>query len=455
MKGKITFNNNYAAAEIIGGVFLIAIAVLSFAVLQFYLFPDLPPIDENVKLIGYVNDYGVAVIEHVGGKSLSNYRIIVRNTDGTLISSDNYRNVTPCWNIGDCKYPLEDIGYGSLYNESDKVQISIFSLNEDGTEQMVFDGILSGKTEKYIPFTPMLISSLRTDSSDEDLICYTDTINPDINATTYIYNWLVNGIPFAEVIMPFDTNSNTFTRDYSGNGLDGFVRDCIWLEDGVVGGCYYFGGSKEFISIEVNLHPSFDDIAHNDFTISIWVKSNFMYEDNKIILEIRKDTKNYVRLFQADNRFIFGVCIDDIKKSVVTANVQSDVWYHLVTVWEADSEYLAIYLNGICSTERGDVSFSCGSHTGLSLGHGNSGSGGYWFGLLDELEVYNHVLSADQITQIYISQKDGDSSERVFVSQETNIGEVWQVIVTPNDGIIDGTPLASNTLKIINYPGGK
>ena len=227
------------------------------------------------------------------------------------------------------------------------------------------------------------------------------------------------------------------------------------VQNGVVGGCYNFGGSKEYIAIEVNLPPSFDDIAHNDFTISIWVKSNFMYQDNKIIFEIRKNTKNYVRLFQSDNKFVFGVCTDDNKKSVVTPNVVSDVWYHIATVWEASSEYLAIYLNGTCFTDRGDTSFSCGSHTGLSLGHGNSGSGGYWFGLLDELEVYNYILSDDQINQIFISQKDGDTSERVFVSEETEIGETWQVIVTHNDSFSDGTPVASNTLKIINYPGGK
>jgi len=46
MKEKFTINN-YAVAELIGGVLLVAIAVLAFAGLQFYLYPDLPPIDEQ------------------------------------------------------------------------------------------------------------------------------------------------------------------------------------------------------------------------------------------------------------------------------------------------------------------------------------------------------------------------------------------------------------------------
>lgn len=455
MKGKLSFHNNNAVSEIIGGILLIAIAVLAFAVLRYYLFPDLPPIDDNIKLIGYVNENGIAVIEHVGGKSLSDYRITVKNINGSLISSNNYRNVTPAWKIGDCKYPLEDIGYGRLNNESAQVQISIFLLNKDGSEQMVFDGILSGKLQKYAPNAPMLISSLRTDTPDEDLICYTDNIDPDVNISTYIYNWLVDGKPIAELIMPFDTNSSLITKDYSGNELHAFVRDCIWTEEGIVGGCYYFGGSKEYISLEDNYPPSLNDIANNNFTISIWVKTNFMYEDNKIILEIRKDTKNFIRLYQKDNKFYFGVCTDDMKKSVITPNIQSGIWYHIAAVWKANEQYLAIYLNGVCYTQRGDTSFSCGAQSGIFFGHGTSGSGGYWWGFIDELELYNYVLSDEQINQIYINQKDRDSSKRVFVSQETSLGQSWQVIVTPNDSIKDGTPVYSNTLKIVNYTGGK
>ena len=457
MNGKLTFKNKYAASEIIGGIFLIAIAVLAFAVIRFYLFPDLPPIEENIKIVGYVDEDGVAVLEHVGGKSLSNYRILVRNIDGVFIGSHNYKNKTNSWKIGGCKYPLEDIGYGPLKNDSTPVQISVFTLNDDGSEQMVFNGVLNGKTEKYIPFTPMLISSLRTDSSDEDLICYTDTCNPDVNVTTYIYNWLVDGKPIAEIIMPFDTQtiSNEYSKDYSGNELHGFVRDCVWSSDGVVGGCYYFGGSKEYISIDDNIPPCFQDIIHNDFSISIWVKSNFMDDSNKIILEVRKDTKNYMRFFQENSSFVFGVCTDYTKKSVVTPTIQSNTWYHVVGVWDAGAENLVIFLDGVRYTERGDTSFSCGAQTGCFIGHGTAGSGGYWYGYIDELELYNFVLSDDQVTQKYINQKDGNCSERVFVSEGTSIGQTWQVLVTPNDSIRDGTTVASNTLKIINYHGGK
>lgn len=452
MRANVALKGNYAVSELVGGIILILIAVIVFSVIYTYLFPPGPDYQINVKIEGSVSDDGQVMLKHVGGNPIDSYKICVYYTNGTCIGYKMYKD--DYWKIGEYRYPLENITDIRLLNDSITLRIDVYGFNEDGSEEEIFSWEPCGKYSKASDNCPILISSLRTDSVDEDLVCYSYPIKPDVNAKTYIYNWLVNGKPLAELIMPFDTNSSTFTKDYSGNELNGLVRDCVWEEDGVVGGCYNFGGSKEYIAIEVNLPPSFNDIAHNDFTISIWVYSNFMYEENKIILEVRKDTKNYVRLFQENGAFSFGVCINDAKNSVVTQTVESDKWYHVTCVWEASIQNLIIYLDGVPSTQRGSNSFSCGSHTGLSIGHGNSGSGGYWFGLLDELELYNYVLSSEQIKQIYLSQKDGQYDRRVFVCEETSLGQIWQVIVTPNDGIKDGTPVESNILQIINYPGG-
>ena len=89
----------------------------------------------------------------------------------------------------------------------------------------------------------------------------------------------------------------------------------------------------------------------------------------------------------------------------------------------------------------------------LELGHA-SASSRFWYGYIDEFEVYDRVLSADQIYQTYISTKDGDSDKRVVVSGETIFGDVWQCIVTPNDGTQDGTSIESNILNIVIYGGG-
>jgi hypothetical protein len=73
---------------------------------------------------------------------------------------------------------------------------------------------------------------------------------------------------------------------------------------------------------------------------------------------------------------------------------------------------------------------------------------------LDELEIYNKALTYNQIYQLYLTTKDGNYDKRVMVSEETNIGEYWQCVVTPNDSVQDDTPVYSNIIQIKNYGGG-
>jgi hypothetical protein len=89
----------------------------------------------------------------------------------------------------------------------------------------------------------------------------------------------------------------------------------------------------------------------------------------------------------------------------------------------------------------------------LEIGHG-SASSPFYCGYADEFEIYNRVISQEQNFQNYLSTKDGFYDRRVIVSKDTNIGDSWQCIVTPNDSTKDGSAVYSNILTIVNYPGG-
>ena len=75
-------------------------------------------------------------------------------------------------------------------------------------------------------------------------------------------------------------------------------------------------------------------------------------------------------------------------------------------------------------------------------------------GLIDELKIYDKVLSDEKIYPNYLCTKDGESDKSVIVSEETNLWETWKCIVIPNNGIQDGIEIESNILTIISYPGG-
>ena len=74
---------------------------------------------------------------------------------------------------------------------------------------------------------------------------------------------------------------------------------------------------------------------------------------------------------------------------------------------------------------------------------GDYSSGSFpWQGTIDEVKIWNRTLSAEQIKALY------ENKTKLMVSQETVVGDVWKVCITPNDGSEDGTELCSNTLTI-------
>jgi len=445
MKGNARFRNDYAVSEVVGGMLLILIAVISFTSIYMYLYPPPPDTNTNVKISGYVTEEGLIVLKHIGGDSLDSYTVKMRyNNNNYWFFEESYDNQ---WKIGTPKN-------FALPEGDEEINIVVLSTIK-GKEEIVFEGVVIGKG---FPILNMLIPSLLTNTPDEDLICFNYSITPNIDAETYIYSWIVNGAPLAEIIWSFDTNSPTVAKDYSGNGFDGQVIDAIWTPDGIIGGAYYFDGGGDHITRDLPNSSVFNEIYRNDFTISIWIKSDDIDDPHKVVLETGENNENFVKIIQHESQIHFGVYVNKGKliESVVgtNENLSSNTWYHIVGTWGAEQEAIELFLNGtsiVNSTDSGRGVFSHATEDGkLDVGCG----GGFWQGYLDEFQVYPRVLSREQIYQLYLCTKDGESSNMVIVSDETNDGDIWQCVVTPNNGIEDDESVTSNEIIIDDYEGG-
>ena len=457
MRGSFQFKKDYAVSEIVGGIILVLIAVAVFSVIYLDVTSkDLDVYHTNVKLQGSVNDTGFIVLEHKGGDVIKSYKVYVSYPNGTMISSETYEDN---WAIGEYKYPTDIKLVDGM-----SLSVAVYTVNEDGKEQEIFKGELLYRKDdppasstppdspSWDPTIPLLISSLRNDTIDEDLICFNFTENISIDPSTYIYKWMVNGNPLNEILLPFDTENTTVTKDYSGNGFDGTINGATWTSNGVVGGSYYFGGASDYIT--TGLPSVFDDILNNDLAISIWLKSDDTTDDNRVALHASKDNKHFIKIFQFGTEVHFGVCYDGTKDAVRTENLSSNTWYHIAGLWDASEKTISLYVNGERCTETGYRNFALGSGTGFELGHG-SASSRFWLGFIDEVEFFDYIISQEQIYQIYMCKKDGFSDKSVIVSDETTLGDIWQCIVTPSDGSQDDTAVESNLLQIISYSGGE
>jgi len=454
MRKYYLIKDNHAVSEVIGGMVLILIAIASFSAIYMFVFPLPFESDSiNVDLAGLVDNNGNAFIKHMGGDSLESYRVIVRELNGELILSEMYNTR---WEIGGI---FDNIPM--LLNESNKVHVMIFNIYEDGGEELVFDGILQGNyvINNLNPYPYMLVSSLLTNSSAEDLICYNFIIK-DLypNASRFVYNWLVNGFPIADVILTFDVNSSNSTRDYSGNGNDGEVVSAKWTNEGIIGGAYYFDGASDHISFD-NLPNVFNAIYRNHLTISFWLKSDVITDDHRVVFEAAQDSQNFVKIFQYNSQIHFAVRVNKGKKVdnvVRTYNLSSNVWYNIVCTWDAGLDECKIYVDGILYDESNDGyrQYSIGTEVGtMELAHG-AASSRFWLGYIDELQIFSYTLSPEQIFQSYLSAILGDTNKSVLISEETSLEDIWEVIIIPLNSEQDFDSINTNDLEIINYGGG-
>lgn len=348
MSKRVTTSEDYAVSEVVGSVLLLGIAVLSFSAIYMYVFPlPIPAVEPHIKLIGYVNDDGSAVIEHVGGESFSSYRIDVQDKNGTLIDSRIYTDEP--WNIGKCIIPTSV----TLTGEEDFIRVLVYKLNEDGSQEIIFDGILHGQTNgddstNSSTTIPYLISSLLTNTTDEDLICfnktmYGETINESFNASTYIYRWVVDGNPLTNILLPFATNNTVASTDYSGNKYNASIYGAAWSSDGVVDGCYHFDGD-DYLSIPY----CFDQQTIDEITVEVWIKTNM---PSGTILSFNR-TK-YFELSLSNGRVKWSTTANGNTVDILGSTPVIDNSWHLITVtYDSETGESIIYVDGNLDTAQ-------------------------------------------------------------------------------------------------------
>jgi hypothetical protein len=294
---------------------------------------------------------------------------------------------------------------------------------------------------------PTQDNPILTKDAGGNIICYNQTTyDPDGDKVTNIYNWYRNGTSITNLLLPFDTNSSTAVKDYSGYNNNGMiVRGATWTNNGKIGGAYNF--NTGFIQIAGS--NALDGGGQwSEITIEHWIylTSSYYYSTRTIARIPSYEigiTGNH--LFASiwvvtGNPMISG-------HNEITSNVTllTNTWYHVVLTYKSGVG-LTLYLNGIAVATKTGVSGNIqpgGTINPLYIGWFD-----YFKGKIDEVRIYPKCLSQAQINQRYIETKDGLSNSSTIVSQETTSGDTWKCEVTPNDSHQDGTVKTSNTITI-------
>ncbi|MFH1396744.1 MAG: LamG domain-containing protein, partial [archaeon] len=328
----------------------------------------------------------------------------------------------------------------------------------DGTEDgaTVWSNSLTIENTAPTQGTPILNSTSGNNYTTDNLTVYNvSTADADSDNVKNIFNWYMNGNSLTVLNMPFeggstsgDTSpSNGTTKDYSPYSNNGTVVANLtntgpqWNSTGGYDG----NGAYQFDGIDDQVDFGNDNSLNlsEQITISFWVKSDNPNDPSALTKYVTKGKQvSWEFRAGAGSRLDFAVRNDTADIEVDSGVIVKDgIWYHIVGTMDSSSN-VSIYVNGILK-ETTEFSGTWQTTTQpVRAGWGDT-STRFFNGSIDDIMIFNRTLTAQQILALYQNRTD------LIVSQEINLGNVWNATVTPNDGTEDGTTAWSNSLTIV------
>ena len=227
-------------------------------------------------------------------------------------------------------------------------------------------------------------------------------------------------------IWKFDEGKGDTTKDSSENGNDGTLKNKPKWVDGKFGKALEFDGSS-FVDMGNDASLQFD----GNVTIVFWVKPESVSAGRQNLVCKSYGGEGCLTL-EPDGRlsFYWGDCGANCQPYVevarpVAGTFVDDEWIHVAETRNVDDREYKMYKDGEVTAE--DKWVKCGAHPcgdsspsnlNLLIGFGYAG---HFRGIIDDVAIFNVVLSEDEITQIM-----EDGLEDAFdVSPADKLATTW------------------------------
>ncbi len=213
----------------------------------------------------------------------------------------------------------------------------------------------------------------------------------------------------------FDQAKDGVVPDLSGYGNDGHLVNGAAFSDGIRGKALQLNGKGA--CMKVNDSPSLLHVGKDQsYAISIWFKmaggspgvlvtKSAPSEDQRIILSVFKGgngvTEGSDEFPEPAVRFINCSRIGTLwNEARATTSVADGKWHHVVAVRDASEEVSVLYIDGEYAGS-GSGWMCAPIDCGEPLYVGASPSGQSFSGLIDEVAIYNGILTPSQVARLY------------------------------------------------------
>ena len=207
--------------------------------------------------------------------------------------------------------------------------------------------------------------------------------------------------------------------DRSGNANNGTLTNGPVRTEGKIGQALSFDGTDDY----VNLGDMTPTEGQSTLTWAFWTKANYSGNDSCFLckVELTNQTQNSWGITNTpsswfgttrDVRVYIPTSLSDTSTHCNTPNnaLTSGAWNHVVVVFDGtqtgNTNRIKFYINGTqkafsAGDCQGTIPASALSSTANAMIGASSDPNNYYNGLIDDVRIYNRVLSPDEIKRLY------------------------------------------------------
>jgi hypothetical protein len=199
------------------------------------------------------------------------------------------------------------------------------------------------------------------------------------------------------------------TLGESINGLNGTIHGATWTQ-GVAGSALSFDGSNDYVEMQVPNTLKID----LPFTFSAWVKVHARSTKQQYIIVNDDSVSQYLgAVVSIMPSGVLGIGYNDggpgtssdRRSKIGNTSLNLDTWYHIAVIMSGPTN-MHTFINGV-----EDSGYYTGSGDGIAyspygsayIGTSNPGIGTL-NGLIDDLRMYDRVLTSQEIAQLAIPE---------------------------------------------------
>jgi hypothetical protein len=207
--------------------------------------------------------------------------------------------------------------------------------------------------------------------------------------------------------------SGTTVLDSSGNGYDGTIVGCTWVNNAGTS-CLSFNGQTDYVNL-----PSLDLLNLNSVTVVAWINSDLTkvgfitYNGNGGEFEMGNgDLDQYAQSLNINSTYAtFSVKLSDYNWYSVQSSfpIKPSTWHQIVGVW-VKGVSLMVYVDGVLAGENDAIGalslFDPGPSFTSSLGiysQNQWGQQDFFKGQMSNVMIFSETLTAQEISALYAS----------------------------------------------------